>query len=174
VAGTVTDTNTYRLASDTFVGNIDNLASDLGRIYVQAGVVYRSTMLFDASPIPPGAIINKADLRLVIDRGASNINKFSADTLVAAHVRTSTTDSTRFEVAGSIGRPGSGDAILMDVRHATQLWVNGTNRGLLLRAATSEEFSSLALFTFHGPASPDVSNRPMVIVTYSIEKETGR
>jgi hypothetical protein len=171
LAGTVTDTAEYTIGNDTFVGNIDDLASNSERLYVQSGVVYRSLLSFDASDIPPGAIVNEADMILWIDRTASNTGKFSADTLMASHVLTSATDSTRFETVGSVAQNGPAESVLFDVRHAAQLWVNGTNYGILLRASSLNEFSSLDRFVLHGPASSAVNLRPRVRVLYSIERE---
>ena len=169
-AGTVTDTTVYTIGNDTFLGNIDNLVSDPGRIYVQAGVAYRSTLLFDASSIPAGAIVNKAHLLLRLDEMASKISKFSGDTLQAVHVRTSTTDSSDFEGEGSIGRFGDSGEIEYELRHGVQLWVNGINNGLLIRASSLNEFSSLDQYVFYGPLATDASLRPKVRVTYTIER----
>jgi len=171
LAGTVVDTNEYSIGSDTFVGNIDNLASNAERIYAQSGVVYRSKLTFDASSIPTGAIVTKAELVLTLDEAASIINKFSADTLVAVHVLASSTDSTLFELAGSLPKPDVGSAIAVDLRHAAQLWANGINNGILLRASSLNEFSSLDLHVFYGPSAADPAVRPRVEIFYSIEKE---
>jgi hypothetical protein len=169
-AGTVTDTTVYTAGNDTFLGNIDNLVSDPGRIYVQAGVAYRSTLMFDASVIPPGAIVNKADLLLRLDQAASKVSRFTGDTLQAVHVRTSTTDSTMFESEGSIGRSGESGENLYELRHAVQLWVNGINNGLLVRASSLNEFSSLDQYVFYGPVATDPALRPKVRVTYTVER----
>jgi hypothetical protein len=168
-AGTVTDTTEYTVGNDTFLGNID-ITTDPARIYVQAGVVYRSTLIFDASPIPPGAIVNKAELLLHLDDAASKVSKFSGDTLQAVHVRTSTTDSTAFEGEGSIGQAGTSGEIMYELRHGVQLWVNGINNGVLIRASSLNEFSSLDQYVFYGPTSSDVSLRPKVRVTYTVER----
>jgi hypothetical protein len=172
LTGTVTDTASYTLGNDTFTGDIEGLVSDPGRIYVQAGVVYRSRLVFDPSPVPAGAIINQAEMFLWVDDAASTISKFSADTLLASHVLVSATDSNAFEILGSTAKPTSSGALSFDVRHATQLWVNGTNNGVLLRAGSLIEFSSLDQFVLHGPASSSATMRPRVRVLYSIENRT--
>ncbi len=169
-AGTVTDTTVYNIGNDTFLGNVDNLVTDPGRIYVQAGVVYRSTLNFDASSIPQGAIVNKADLILQLDRTASKISKFSGDTLQAAHIRTSTTDSTKFESEGSVGQEGPSGEILYEFRRGVQLWVNGINNGVLIRASSLNEFSDLDQYVFYGPAASDPALRPKIRVTYTVER----
>jgi len=170
LAGTVTDTTEFTIGNDSFFGNIDNLITDPGRFYVQAGVVYRSTLSFDASSIPRGAIVNQADLILRLDRAASKLTRFSGDTLQAVHIRTSTTDSTAFETEGAIGETGPSGEFLYDIRRAAQLWVNQINNGLLIRASSLTEFSSLEQYVFHGPGSSDAAMRPKVRVVYSIER----
>lgn len=170
LSGMVTDTTEFTIGNDTFVGNIDNLVTDPNRFYVQAGVVYRSTLLFDASPIPRGAIVNEADLILHLDRTASKLSRFSGDTLQAVHIRTSTTDSASFETEGAIGKGGDNGSTVYELRHAVQLWVNGINNGLLIRSSSFLEFSALDQFVFHGPSSSDTALRPKVRVMYSVER----
>ncbi len=169
-AGTFTDTTVYNIGNDTFLGNVDNLITDPGRIYVQAGVVYRSTLLFDASPVPEGAIVNKADLLLQLDPTASKVSKLSGDTLQAVHVRTSLTDTTKFESVGAVGKPGASGLVLYEIRHGVQLWVNGINNGLLIRASSLNEFSQLDQYVFYGPAESNPALRPKVLVTYTVER----
>ena len=170
LSGTVTDTTEFTIGNDTFLGNIDNLITDPARFYVQSGVVYRSTLMFDASPIPRGAIVNQADLILHLDRTASKLSRFSGDTLQAVHIRTSTTDSSKFETEGAIGKGGDNGSTVYELRHPVQLWVNGINNGLLIRSSSLLEFSALDQFVFHGPTSSDTALRPKVRVMYSIER----
>ncbi len=171
-AGTVQDTNEYALGSDTFAGNVDSLVTATDRMFVQAGVVYRTKITFDASSIPQGAIVNKAELLLTRDVSASQINKFSADTLVAVHVLTTGTEDGTFELQGSLATQRSDSSIAFEIRHAVQIWVNGTNNGILLRANTLSEFSTFDLHVFYGPTASDTAVRPRVQVLYSIEKGT--
>jgi hypothetical protein len=172
VAGTVMDTTDYSLGNDTFGATVDNLLTDPGRMYVQAGVVYRTRLFFDPSPIPPGAIINQADFLFWLDEGASRISRFSGDTLVAVHVGIDPTDSTEFESGGAIGSPGDAGVTLFDARRPVQLWVNGINNGVILRASSINEFSTVDLFVYHGPQTAMQQFRPRVRVLYSIEERT--
>lgn len=174
IAGTITDTTEYSLGSDTFAGNIDDLGLGSDRIATQAGVVYRTKIMFDASAIPTGAIINKADLILTPVLSATKISKFSADTLLATHVLTTATADSSFEFTGSIAVPGAGSTLTFDMRHAAQLWVNGTNNGVILRSSTQSEFSTLDLHVFYGPTAVDPAVRPLVRVLYTVEKELGK
>jgi hypothetical protein len=173
VAGTVFDTTSYTLGMDTFVGNIDNLATDPTLLYAQSGVVYRSLLNFDVSFIPRGAIINAAELQLVRNRTASRIDKFTTDTVVYAHValNSSVPPSIENEVLASPGRrmTDSASTFSFDIRHAVQTWLTGPNYGLLLRAGNTQEFSSFSLYTFYNQRA-GTGLRPRLRIVYSMKK----
>ncbi len=172
-AGTVTDTTTYRVGQDTFLGNIDNLNTNPSLMYVQSGVTYRSTLKFDVGAIPRGAIINRALLTLRYDPGSSRLNKFVSDTAIAAHALLDPLDYSKFELTGSrgTGAIASSDSFRFDLRHQVQYWLSNPSRnnGLLLRATSVNEFSTFGLFTFYNETAQDPSKRPQLIVTYTVQ-----
>lgn len=169
---TVPDTVDYYIGQDTFVGNIDNLATDPSLLYLQAGVVYRSTLKFDLSFIPKGAIINSAELQMVRDSATSRLTRFAEDTVAVAHVLFSETDFSMFEAAGAAGQSleTSPYRFTFDVRHAAQVWITGINDGLVLRQSDLTEYSSLFLYTFYNELASDVSKRPKLVLKYTIDK----
>lgn len=173
VAGTVTDTTIYRLGQDTFLGNIDDLNTNPSLMYVQSGVAYRSTLKFDVTGIPRGAIINQAQLTLRYDPGSSRLNKFVSDTAVAAHALLDPSDYSKFELTGSrgTGAIASSDSFRFDLRHQVQYWLSNPslNNGLLLRATSVNEFSSFGLFTFYNETAQDFTKRPQLVVKYTVE-----
>jgi hypothetical protein len=174
LAGTVTDTAVYNVGQDTFVGNIDNLNSNSELVYAQAGVSYRSTMMFDVSNIPRGAIINQAQLTLVYDQASSRLNRFTADTAVAAHTLLDAADYTKFELQGTrstVDSLTSTGKFRFDIRRQVQYWIRNasTNYGLLLRPANANEFSSFDLLTFFNQSAQDTTKRPQLIVKYAVE-----
>lgn len=174
LAGTVTDTAVYKVGQDTFVGNIDNLNSNPELVYAQAGVSYRSTMKFDVSSIPRGAIINQAQLTLVYDHASSRLNRFTADTAVAAHTLLDAADYTKFELQGTrstVDSLTSTGKFRFDIRRQVQYWIRNasTNHGLLLRPANANEFSSFDLLTFFNQSAQDTTKRPRLIVKYAVE-----
>jgi len=164
------DTMQYNTGIDTFVGNVDNLTSDMQLIYLQSGVVYRSTVRFDLSFIPPGAIVNTAQMLLERQPVATRLTKVTVDTVVAAHALISPTDSTRFDVP-ILGRRlgGTANTFQFEARRAAQLWVNGMNYGILLRATPQSEFNSFDRYTFYNQNAPD-SLRPRLKIVYTVEK----
>ncbi len=140
-------------------------------MYVQSGVVYRSTLSFDVSPIPTGAIVNSAEMLLEVNPTASKITKFTGDETIAAHLLTSSTDNNSFENVGLLGsKATSSNVFSFDARGAVQLWVNGTNNGFLLRTTNLSEFSSFDLYPFYNQTASDPSLRPRLIVVYTTEK----
>ncbi len=167
----VRDTAEYTFGADTFVGNIDNLDSDPALIYAQAGVVYRSTLMFDVGFIPKGAIVNSAEMLLHLDPATTRLTKVTADSVVAAHAVSSPSDLRVIESLSVFGRRKDEFASTwsFDLRRATQLWANGTNYGILLRVTTIPEFSSFDLYTFFNQNAAD-SLRPRLRVLYSIPK----
>jgi len=169
-AGTVQDTAEYGLGTDTFAGNVDSVVTATDRMFTQAGVVYRSKIVFDPSSIPQGAIINKADIILTLDPTSSQIGKFSADTLVSLHVLTTSVQDGPFELAGFLATAYSSSSVSFEARHAVQLWVNGINNGVLLRASSLNEFTTFDLHVFYGPTAADPTVRPRVQVLYTTEK----
>ncbi|MDH3253042.1 MAG: hypothetical protein OEM41_09645, partial [Ignavibacteria bacterium] len=167
----VRDTAEYNFGSDTFVGNIDNLDADPTLIYAQAGVVYRSTLMFDLGFIPRGAIINSAEMLLTLDRATTRLSKVTVDSAVAAHAVSSPTDVRVIESSSVLGRRKADFASTysFDLRRATQLWANGRNYGIVLRVPTVQEFSSFDVFTFFTQNAAD-SLRPRLKVLYTITK----
>jgi hypothetical protein len=171
-AGIPLDTTEYSSGLDTFVGNIDGLNSNPELMYVQSGVVYRSTLSFDVTSIPTGAIINSAEMLLELNSAASKITKFTGDEIVVAHLLTSSTSNTVFESLGSLGRKdATSNVFTFEARRATQLWVNGINNGFLLRTTTASEFNSFDLYTFYNETAVDAALRPRLVVVYTTEKK---
>jgi len=172
-AGTTRDTSTFNTGVDSFVGNIAPSLSDPGLLYLQSGIVYRSTLHFDMSGIPRGAIINSAELLLERDPVTSRLSKFVADTVVAPHLLQSATDSTSFDTEDgtSFGRRKSGTAYTFsfNIRRHVQSWLRGPNYGLLLRTTSSSEFSTPDLYTFFSPAAANAAVRPRLKIVYSIK-----
>lgn len=168
-SGTVTDTTTYTLGQDTFFGSIDNLNTNPALLYLQSGVVYRSTIQFDVSRIPRGAVINSSTLYLVRDASTSKVARFSGNPTFSAHVLTARGDNALFEIGSTSGqRIASTDTFAVDTRHAVQVWIRGPNYGLLLRTTTISEFASFDLYTFFDQAATNPVVRPRLKVTYTV------
>jgi hypothetical protein len=175
VAGTTRDTSSFNLGVDTFVGNIENLNTDPGLVYAQAGVVYRTTVHFDVSFVPRGAIINRAEMQLVRDPLTTRLTKFTSDTVVSPHVILSASDNTVFEIdrSSAFGRrkEGTSNVFAFSVPQAVQFWIQGTNYGLLLKTVTGPETGTFELYTFFSHAAADSATLPRMQILYTTAKE---
>ncbi|RPH36123.1 DNRLRE domain-containing protein, partial [bacterium] len=141
MSGTTRDTATYNSGMGTFVGDV-TLPNDPGIISVQAGVVYRSKLMFDLSFIPRGTIINSALLSLDLAPGSTRLTSYTTDTSVVGHVDLSG-DASFIESASAALRPAAGTPTTFsgNIAHAVQSWVRGPNYGLVLRTELPAENS---------------------------------
>ncbi len=165
------DTTDYQFGADTFVGNAENFTPDPKLIYVQGGLVYRSTLRFDSGFLPRGAIINSAELMLTLDPESTILSKVTADTVVAVHAVVSATDPLGIEATSTPGsrQAGSEATFGFDLRRPVQLWANGYNYGILLHVNAAAEFSSFDRYAFFNHTAAD-SLRPRVRILYTIPK----
>jgi hypothetical protein len=166
--GRFRDTTSYQAGADTYVANADPFPIDNERIYTQAGIVYRSVLRFDVSRLAPGTIINSAELQLERDGTLSRTFGFSPDPTPIVHAVTRT-DTLAFEAPFSGGalKGSSTTTFAFDVRRQVQLWVNGSNHGLLLRQALANEINTLDLFVFYGSRAADPAKRPRIVIKYT-------
>lgn len=174
VAGTSRDTSYFTLGTDTFFGSVTTFTPDPDRLVTRAGLAIRSSLVFDLTGIPRGAIVNKADLLLQRDPADSRLTRFSGDSLVSAHVLLSESDLSLFESDRTSSPGGRKDGtpytVSIDLRHATQAWLRGPNYGLLLRVSSASEFSSADSYAFFSPQAADSTLRPRLRVVYASSK----
>jgi hypothetical protein len=170
--GSQRDTVTYNQGIDTFVGDIDNLNTNPQLMYVQAGVDYRSSINFDVSFIPKGAIINNAELLLQRDPATSRVTKFTTDTAFAAQTTASGSDRTILDGTADIGRRKAGTASTFsaNLRRSVQLWVRGPNYGVTLRPSGLAEYTTFDLLTFYNYQAASAALRPKLKIIYSIAR----
>lgn len=169
---TVRDTMVFRLGIDTFAGNVDGLEARTDLLSVQAGVVYRSILNFDASFLGKGTLINKAELLLDRDPLTSRLNRFSGDSAIAVHTMFEQGYLGGFEAlsATSMRKAGTSDTYVVDARRAVQAWAGSTNYGILLRIDGEREFQTFDLVTFHSPSASSAALRPRLKILYSVPK----
>lgn len=164
---TISDTTRLQVGADTYVAEVSpfNLSPD--HLFTQAGIAYHAKMKFDFSRIPRGSIVNSAELLLEKDPALTKINKFTKNSQPEVYTLVST-DSSVFESPGALGDVKSGNTYKFDVRRAAQLWVNGTNYGLLLRQPDTNELSTLDVFAFYSKEAANPAQRPRILVTYTV------
>jgi len=179
--GAQRDTNQYRICYDSFAGNIDNLVSDPSLIYVQSGVVYRSLIHFNLSFIPRGALVTSAEMLLERDPATSLLNRFSGTPEVVAHQLTNSSDNTVYDQiqyeTGTL-KSGTDNTFSFDLRHEVQLWLKGTNNGVIIAGTNyfdryslrDSERISLDRYTFFSHRASTPARRPRVKILYAVTK----
>lgn len=187
VAGSPTgpqrDTSYFRLGIDTFVADsIPNLIADPAKLYVQSGIAYRSMVHFDFSQVPRGTMILSAELLLDRDPATTQVARYSSPEEVSGHVRFSSTLTYSYETypygRGKL-KAGTANTFSMDVRHAVQTWLKGTNYGLLLSAPSKlesgstndTERSTLDLYTYFSHRATDPTRRPRMRILYAVARQ---
>jgi hypothetical protein len=170
--GSPLDTTSYTLLYDTWVGNIENLATNPQLIYLQSGVDYRSTLQFDVSFVPRGAVINSASLLLTNDPATTRINRFMTDSTFLLSTTLSPSDRTNTDSYNSVSGSRRGGTLLtysVDMTRPVQLWNKNPNYGVTLRPNATEDPQSFQLLTFFNEkALPAL--RPRLRIKYSVAR----
>ena len=167
-AGTPRDTASYTISFDTWVGNIENLATNPQLIYIQSGVDYRSTLSFDVSFIPRGAVINSANLLLTSDPVTTHITRFTADSSFLLATNASAIDRTilDFYPVSGTRRGGTLLTYMVDMTRPVQLWSREPNYGVTLRPNIAFDETSFELLAFFNEKAPPAL-RPRLKIKYS-------
>jgi hypothetical protein len=167
--GTPRDTTAYAIAFDSWVGNIENLATNPQLIYIQSGVDYRSTLSFDVSFIPRGAVVNSANLLLTSDPATTRITRFTADSSFQLATTLSGSDRTIQDLATVPGvrRPGTLLTYSADMIRPVQIWNRAPNYGVTLKPNVFSDPVSFQLLTFFNEKAPPAL-RPRLKLKYSV------
>lgn len=167
-SGTPRDTATYAIAYDTWVGNIENLASNPQLIYLQSGVDYGSTLSFDVSFIPRGAVVNSANLLLTSDPATTRINRFVTDSSFQLATTLSPSDRTQTDPYLVVGTKRTGSILTysVDMIRPVQIWIKSSNYGVTLKPNVTFDGSSFQLMTFFNEKAPPAL-RPRLKLKYS-------
>jgi len=166
------DTATYNAGIDSWGGNIDNLATNPQLIYLQAGVDYRSTLNFDVSFLPKGAVINAATVFLQKDPLTSRLTKFTTDSTFSLATILSASDRTNIDVeyVNIARQAGTVLTYAGDMRRPVQIWTRGgTNFGVNLRPNPTMDPVSMDLLTFFNEQAP-AALRPRLKITWSVTR----
>jgi hypothetical protein len=168
-SGTPRDTASYAISYDTWVGNIENLATNPQLIYVQSGVDYRSTLSFDVSFIPRGAVINSADLLLTSDPATTRISRFTTDSTFQLATTLSASDRTIQDLYAVSGARRGGTLLTYsaDMSRPVQIWNRLPNYGVTLKPNVFAEPASFQLLTFFNEKAPPAL-RPRLKIKYSV------
>ncbi len=182
-AGPQRDTSSYHLGIDTYVADYtQNLLSDPAKLTIQSGIAYRSMVHFDLSFVPRGTMILSAQLSLERDPATTRVSRFTGNEEVSGHVLLSSSSATSYETypySRASLQSGTSNTFAMEIRHAVQTWLKGTNYGLLLTAPSGlesgstndAERSTLDLYTFYSHRATDPSLRPRLKIIYAVGRQ---
>jgi hypothetical protein len=164
--GVYTDTINGFISADISLIDGDLPALPAGLIGVQSSIAVKSKLTFDLSMIPPGVIINRAELIIKSDSINSIKGTRINNSLKAYYLR----------YADSLNTEGNPITLIFDnnqfngdITNFVRTWIaRGQNYGILLEAGS--QLLGLDLFALKGSDYPVVSERPRIKITYTQQK----
>ena len=136
--------------------------------FVQAGVDYPALLRFDSLALPPKVSVIRASLVFAIDEGASFLNSYSRDSLIAYLTRKDVYpyDSLILGVVCSPERVGGQKFYRADVKNIVQQWISREpNHGFAVHSYA--EATTLDRFALYGANAP-TGLRPKLTVDYTL------
>ncbi len=139
-----------------------------GDMFIQSSVTINSKIWFDVSSIPKNALINNAELTLTRDSVSTITGNSYTNTLLVYLLADSTNESLS-DSTQILTLTGSGNIFQGNITPFIQSWVDkGNNQGLLIKAAS--QISGLELFAIKNSSAANLSVRPRLQITYTINK----
>jgi len=144
-------------------GPLPNLQSDL--ICTQSSVSIKSKLMFNLESVPPGIIINKAEIFITPDsvvcvKGSSFNNSLRLSYLKYA-------DSLNTE-GNPVSLPFKDKKYSGDITSFVRNWIDTkNNNGILIESGSPA--SGLELFALKGSNYAEISERPRLRITYTIK-----
>jgi hypothetical protein len=137
-------------------------------MFIQSSVTINSKIWFDVSSIPKNALINNAELTLTRDSVSTITGNSYTNTLLVYLLADSTNESLS-DSTQILTLTGSGNIFQGNITPFIQSWVDkGNNQGLLIKAAS--QISGLELFAIKNSSAANLSVRPRLQITYTINK----
>ena len=161
--GSYVDTINGYISAD--VSMIDSPVPSLpqGLMCVQSSVTVNSKLKFDLGELPPGLVINKAELFIKYDSLNSVKGSISNNTLSVFYL--SSDDSTTTE-GSALSLSYSNNQFSGVITPFVRTWLSrNENHGILIE--TGSPISGLNLFALKGSGYNDVSERPRLRITYT-------
>jgi len=163
--GVYVDTLNGFIAADiSLVDRPDIPILPTGLISVQSSVAIESRLTFDLSMVPPGVVINKAEIFITPDTTASIKGSKFTNSLKLSYLKY--TDSLNVD-----GNPSylyfKNNKYSGDITSFVRNWISTKkNNGILIEAGIPT--SGLELFALKGSDCSEVSERPRLQITYTI------
>jgi hypothetical protein len=161
--GAYVDTINGFIAADISLvdGPVPNLPS--GVMCVQSSVSINSKLKFDLGVLPPGVVINQAELFITYDSLNSVKDSSSNNSLRVLYL---TSDDSTTTQGNAIGLLSSDNQYSGDITLFVRNWVSSKeNYGMLIEAGSPT--SGLDLFALKGSDDSNISERPRLRITYT-------
>ena len=143
-------------------------AAVTGDMFIQSSLTLNSKIWFDVSSIPKNALINNAELTLTRD-SVSTITGSSYTNSLFVYLLADSTTETLSDSTQILTLSGSSNIFQGNITPYIQSWVDkGNNQGLLIKAAS--QISGLELFAIKNSSAANLSVRPRLQITYTINK----
>jgi len=165
-----TQTSTFYTTQRSFIANAPQPINS-GTMFTQAGVAYRTRVLFDSLVLPKFASINRAILSLSFDGLNSEVNQYTRDSLFVYLERKNVYpfDSLAYTTVCAPITNGTQKIFQANVTQIVQAWINREpNYGVLLQVY--DEYSNVDRFAWNGSSSFQQTLRPKLTVTYTTFK----
>lgn len=135
-----------------------------GNIAVQGGLAADGRVKFDLSSLPPGAVINKAQLTLYLDTTQTKTGDVYSNYLTAYFAKDST---NAYDSTSGIKLSRSADYFTADISHFIQSISSGyhENNGFIIAAGGQN--LGVDIYALKGSDASDTSRRPRLVITYT-------
>lgn len=144
-------------------GPIPNLQSDL--ICTQSSVSIKSKLIFNLESVPPGIIINKAEIFITPDSTVSVKGSSFNNSLRLSYLKYA--DSLNTE-GNPVSLPFKDKKYSGDITSFVRNWIDTkNNNGILIESGSPA--SGLELFALKGSNYAEISERPRLRITYTIK-----
>lgn len=160
------DTAFIRTGEDRFLGRVTSTTwmNDSTTISIRNGVSYRGMLDFTNVRLQKNYAVHQAILEVEL-KDSTFLNSYSTNSLYAYFVSTHGTIESLVEASAENNSPGR-RAYRFLVSTFVHYWGRtGGVQKIVLAGAT--EKNTVDIFGLHGPASPNVTARPRLIITYT-------
>jgi hypothetical protein len=163
--GGKTDTIYHAYSQSLFFADA-NLTPGFDNFYLQAGVSYFETMVFNLNKIPSNATINDAKLILTLDPSNSKFSSETDYTLNSYYISDSSKLIIEDKIYPSFFESGITDKYTFRLIVPFQRWLIGQNNyGLLINPRNN--LTNLDLFAFYNMSASNPDVKPRVIIKYT-------
>jgi hypothetical protein len=160
----ITDTLGFYSIEDVSAISGDAPVMPAGDIAVQGGLAANGRVMFDLTSLPPGAVVNKAELTLFLDSTQTNTGDVYSNYLTAYFAKDST---NAYDSTSGIRLSRTADYFSADISRFIQSISSGyhENNGFIITAGGQN--LGVDIYALKGSDASDTSVRPRLVITYT-------